>query len=66
MGVGAPIPPPRGRSMRYHQIGAALAAGVIRETFGEYTYAWWGGAALGGITAVLSIALGRVKVQAEA
>jgi len=25
--------------MRYHQIGAALAAGFIRETFGEYTYA---------------------------
>lgn len=41
-----------------HQIGAALAAlggGIIRDTFGEYTYAWWGGAAVCAIAAVLSI-----------
>ncbi|WP_425839177.1 MFS transporter [Microbacterium sp. PA5] len=45
-----------------HQIGAALAAlgaGVIRDAFGEYTYAWWGGAALCAIAAVLSIAVRR-------
>lgn len=41
-----------------HQIGAAIAAlgaGVIRDTFGTYTYAWWGGAALCAVAAVLSI-----------
>jgi predicted MFS family arabinose efflux permease len=41
-----------------HQIGAAIAAlgaGVIRDVFGEYTYAFWGGAALCAIAAVLSI-----------
>ncbi|MFI7048314.1 MFS transporter [Streptosporangium sandarakinum] len=41
-----------------HQIGAALAAlggGVVRDVFGEYTYAWWGGAATCALAAVLSI-----------
>nr|WP_269329715.1 MFS transporter [Kineosporia babensis] len=41
-----------------HQLGAAaaaLGAGVIRDTFGTYTYAWWSGAALCLIAAVLSI-----------
>ncbi|WP_416385024.1 hypothetical protein [Tersicoccus mangrovi] len=41
-----------------HQIGAAAAAfgaGVVRDVFGTYTYAWWGGATLCGIAAVLSI-----------
>ena len=40
-----------------HQIGAATAAfgaGVIRDVFGTYTYAWWGGAALCLIAASLS------------
>jgi len=48
-----------------HQIGAAIAAlvaGVIRDSFGEYTYAWWGGAALCAIAAVLSIAIKRTRV----
>jgi predicted MFS family arabinose efflux permease len=43
-----------------HQIGAAvaaLAAGVIRDTFGTYTYAWWGGAALCALALFLSIAV---------
>jgi predicted MFS family arabinose efflux permease len=43
-----------------HQFGAAaaaLTAGIIRDTFGSYTYAWFGGAALCLIAAVLSIAL---------
>lgn len=41
-----------------HQIGAAAAAfgaGVVRDTFGSYTYAWWGGAALCVVAAALSI-----------
>jgi predicted MFS family arabinose efflux permease len=45
-----------------HQIGAAiaaLAAGIIRDNFGTYTYAWWGGAALCAIAAILSIAVRR-------
>ncbi len=36
-----------------HQIGAT-AAGTVRDAFGEYTYAWWGGAATCVIAAVLS------------
>lgn len=45
-----------------HQLGAAAAAfgaGVIRDVFGEYTYAWWGGAVMCGVAAVLSIAVKR-------
>lgn len=41
-----------------HQLGAAaaaLGAGVIRDVFGEYTYAWWGGAALCVIAAATSM-----------
>lgn len=41
-----------------HQIGAAVAAlgaGVIRDSLGTYTWAWWGGAALCAIAAVLSV-----------
>ena len=40
---------------------AALTAGIIRETFGSYTYAWFGGAALCLIAAALSIALRRPR-----
>ena len=43
-----------------HQFGAAaaaLTAGIIRDAFGSYTYAWFGGAALCLIAAVLSRAL---------
>lgn len=43
-----------------HQLGAAaaaLGAGVIRDTFGTYTYAWFAGAALCAIAAILSIGL---------
>ncbi|MGO2037155.1 MAG: MFS transporter [Brevibacterium sp.] len=45
-----------------HQIGAAgaaLGAGVIRDVFGEYTYAWWGGAVMCAVAAVLSIVVRR-------
>ena len=48
-----------------HQIGAALAAfgaGVIRDTFGAYTWAWWGGAMLCVIASVLSFAVRREPV----
>lgn len=51
-----------------HQLGAAaaaLGAGVIRDAFGEYTYAWWGGAALCVIAAVLSIAVRRSRAPSS-
>lgn len=41
-----------------HQIGAAIsafAAGVSRDVFGTYTYAWWAGAAMCVVAAVFSI-----------
>lgn len=47
-----------------HQLGAAAAAfgaGVIRDTFGEYTYAWWGGAAMCVIAAVLCVVVRRFR-----
>jgi MFS family permease len=47
-----------------HQIGAAIAAfsaGVVRDTFGTYTYAWWGGAALCALAAWLSTMVGRPR-----
>jgi predicted MFS family arabinose efflux permease len=50
-----------------HQVGAAVAAlgaGVIRDGFGTYTYAWWGGGALCAVAAVLSIAVGTVRAPA--
>ncbi|MEE1619867.1 MFS transporter [Zafaria sp. J156] len=50
-----------------HQLGAAaaaLGAGVIRDVFGSYTYAWWGGAAMCLVAAVLSIAVKRVPYAA--
>ena len=51
-----------------HQIGAAaaaLGAGVIRDVFGTYTYAWWGGAAMCAIAAVLSIVVKRSRAVAR-
>ena len=50
-----------------HQIGAAaaaLGAGLIRDTFGSYTYAWWGGAAMCVLAAALSIAVKRTRNSA--
>nr|WP_062213123.1 MFS transporter [Streptomyces sp. NBRC 109706] len=41
-----------------HQLGAAVAAlgaGLIRDAFGTYMYAWWGGAALCAVAAALSV-----------
>lgn len=51
-----------------HQIGAAAAAfgaGVIRDVFGAYTYAWWGGAAICIIAAVLSILVSRTRQNTQ-
>ena len=45
-----------------HQVGAAIAAvvaGVVRDTTGEYTAAWFGAAALCLVAAVLSIGIAR-------
>lgn len=47
-----------------HQLGAAaaaLGAGVIRDSFGSYTYAWWSGAAMCVLAAGLSISVGRAR-----
>ncbi len=47
-----------------HQVGAAIAAlgaGAIRDAFGTYTYAWWAGAALCVIAAVLSMLVSRTR-----
>ncbi|MFH8252577.1 MFS transporter [Microbacterium sp. B2969] len=52
-----------------HQIGAAaaaLGAGIVRDSFGTYTYAWWGGAALCAIAAALSILIRRAPHRAPA
>lgn len=49
-----------------HQIGAAaaaLGAGVVRDVFGSYTYAWWGGAALCALAAALSIMTRRDRLE---
>ena len=45
-----------------HQIGAsaaAIAAGVIRQSTGEYTWAWFGAAALCVVAAVVSAGIAR-------
>ena len=52
-----------------HQLGAAaaaLGAGVIRDAFGTYTYAWWAGAGLCAIAAVLSVVVARPVAPVEA
>ncbi len=51
-----------------HQLGAAaaaLGAGIIRDTFGAYTYAWWGGAVMCGVAAALSFAVRRGAAPAD-
>jgi MFS family permease len=47
-----------------HQIGAAIAAvaaGVLRDTAGEYTWAWFGAAGLCVVAAVVSAGVSRRK-----
>lgn len=49
-----------------HQIGAAaaaMAAGMIRDEFGTYTYAWWGGAATCVLAAALSLTTRRPRQE---
>jgi len=51
-----------------HQLGAAgaaLAAGFIRDSFGTYTYAWFGGAALCAFAAMLSIILRPITLRRQ-
>lgn len=48
-----------------HQIGAAIAsvvAGVIRDTTGQYTIAWFGAAGLCAIAAVVSLGIRQPRV----
>ena len=50
-----------------HQIGAAIAAataGVIRDTTGEYTIAWFGAAALCAVAAAVSFGIRRTPAAA--
>lgn len=51
-----------------HQIGAAIAAsvaGIIRDSTGEYTIAWFGAAALCAVAAAISFGIRRPKVDAD-
>ena len=51
-----------------HQIGAAIAAtvaGVIRDTTGQYTLAWFGAAGLCVVAAALSLGIRRQPVGAS-
>lgn len=51
-----------------HQLGAAaaaLGAGVVRETFGSYTHAWFAGAALCAVAAMLSIGLAGPRADSD-
>ncbi|HEX7835630.1 MAG TPA: MFS transporter [Pseudolysinimonas sp.] len=52
-----------------HQIGAsiaAVAAGVLRDVTGEYTWAWFGAAGLCVVAAVVSIGITRHRVALPA
>ena len=52
-----------------HQLGAAaaaLAAGAIRDATGEYTYAWFGAAAMCTIAAVISATIRKDAGKTEA
>ena len=52
-----------------HQIGAAsaaLAAGVIRDALGDYTWAWFGAAGLCVVAAVVSVSITRRRADGAA
>jgi cyanate permease len=52
-----------------HQIGAAIAAvaaGVLRDTAGEYTWAWFGAAGLCVVAAVVSAGVSRRRQELPA
>jgi MFS family permease len=50
-----------------HQLGAALAsaaAGIVRDTTGQYTFAWFGGAGLCLVAAIVSVTIrGRQRAS---
>jgi MFS family permease len=61
---GATAPVVFGWVFAAHQLGAAcaaLAAGVTRDALGSYDVAWYGGAALCAVGAVLSLSIRRVR-----
>ncbi|WPO85336.1 MFS transporter [Herbiconiux sp. KACC 21604] len=52
-----------------HQVGAAIAAtvaGVVRDSTGEYTLAWFGAAGLCAVAAVVSVSIARGRPAAQA
>ena len=52
-----------------HQVGAsiaAIAAGVLRDTAGEYTWAWFGAAGLCVVAAVVSAGITRRRQELPA
>jgi MFS family permease len=52
-----------------HQVGAAIAAiaaGVLRDTAGEYTWAWFGAAGLCIVAAVVSVGITRRRQELPA
>ncbi|MGU3432160.1 MFS transporter [Actinomycetes bacterium M1A6_2h] len=52
-----------------HQIGAGVAsvvAGVVRDATGQYTYAWFGAAALCAVAAVISVGIARRPSDSDA
>jgi predicted MFS family arabinose efflux permease len=52
-----------------HQIGAgvaSVAAGVVRDATGHYTYAWFGAAALCAVAAVISVGIARRPSDSDA
>ncbi len=52
-----------------HQLGAAaaaIAAGVLRDTAGEYTWAWFGAAGLCVVAAVVSVGITRRRQELPA
>jgi hypothetical protein len=50
-------------SHQFCAAGAALAAGIVRDTTGSYTLAWIGGAGLCAVAAVLSWAVRAPDVK---
>ena len=63
-GVAAPVV--FGWIFAAHQLGAsaaALAAGLVRDALGSYDAAWYGGAALCAVGAVLSLSIRRARLD---
>ena len=63
---GAAAPVVFGWIFAAHQLGAsaaALAAGLVRDALGSYDAAWYGGAALCAVGAVLSLSIRRARLD---